>query len=151
MHDDEDIAKYFLRVDEVVNKIRGIDEDLKEIIIVQKVLRSLIERFNLKVSTIEQMKNLKSLTLDELLGTLISYETRISNGKSTIKESILKANKKPKEEHNDSCCESDEEEAKFMKNIKRGSGKYKDKLPFKCFNCGKVGSFTSKCIEKKRK
>ena len=33
----------------------------------------------------------------------------------------------------------------FVKNIKRGSNKYNGKLPFKCFNCGEVGHFVSKC------
>ena len=31
-----------------------------------------------------------------------------------------------------------------MRKIKRGSGKYKGKLPFKCFNCGRVGHFSTK-------
>jgi len=39
MHDDEDIMKYLLRVDEVVNTIRGLDEKLEEPIMVQNVLR----------------------------------------------------------------------------------------------------------------
>jgi hypothetical protein len=37
------------------------------------------------------------------------------------------------------------EEAKFIRKLQKGSGKYKGKLPFKCFNCGKVGHFSSKC------
>jgi hypothetical protein len=36
-----------------------------------------------------------------------------------------------------------EEEANFMIKLERGTGKYKGKLPFKCFNCGKVGHFAS--------
>lgn len=32
-----------------------------------------------------------------------------------------------------------------MRKLKKGSRKYKGKLPFKCFNYGKVGHFTSKC------
>lgn len=70
IHDDEDIAKYFLRVDEVVNTIRGPDEYLKELLVDQKVLRSLPERFNPKVSSIEDVTNLEYFTLDQLLGTL---------------------------------------------------------------------------------
>ena len=42
MHDDQDISKYFLRVNEVVNTIRGLDEKLDEDIVVQKVLRYLV-------------------------------------------------------------------------------------------------------------
>jgi hypothetical protein len=39
----------------------------------------------------------------------------------------------------------DEEEAKFVRKLKRGSIKYEGMLPFKFFRCGKVGHFTSKC------
>ena len=34
--------------------------------------------------------------------------------------------------------------------MKKGSGKYKGKMPFKCFNCGKIGHFASKCPHKKK-
>jgi hypothetical protein len=34
--------------------------------------------------------------------------------------------------------------------LQRGSGKYKEKLPFKCFNYGKVGHFQNKCPYPKR-
>ena len=29
--------------------------------------------------------------------------------------------------------------------MKKGTGKYKGKLPLKCFSCGKIGHFASKC------
>jgi len=74
MHADEDIAKYLLRVYEVVNTIRGLDEKLDEVVVFQKVSRSLPERFNPKVLAIEEMTNPSTLALDQLLGTLTSYE-----------------------------------------------------------------------------
>ena len=39
----------------------------------------------------------------------------------------------------------DEEITNFVRNLKRGTGKYKGKLPLKCFSCGKIGHFASKC------
>ena len=41
--------------------------------------------------------------------------------------------------------EWDAEEANFVRKIKKGYGKYKGKLPFKCSNCWKVGHFDDKC------
>jgi hypothetical protein len=49
MKEDEDIVAYFLRVDEIVNYIKVFGEEIKESIIVQKVLRSLPLRFDRKI------------------------------------------------------------------------------------------------------
>jgi hypothetical protein len=49
-----------------------------------------------------------------------------------------------------SCYESNTEEAQFVRNKKRRYGKYKGKLPFKCFNCSRVGHFVTKCPNAKR-
>jgi hypothetical protein len=38
-----------------------------------------------------------------------------------------------------------------VRKVKRGSRKYKGKLPSKCFNCGRVGKFSSKCTYEKGK
>ena len=46
---------------------------------------------------------------------------------------------------------SDDEEAKFIRKLDRGSGKYKGKLQFKCFNYGRVGHYASKCPHNKTK
>jgi hypothetical protein len=76
---------------------------------------------------------------------------RIENNKEdnpSNKEAYFKSSKKTKtKEHNsgdNSDSESDEEEVNFVRKLKRGLGKYKGKIPFKCFNCGEVGNFDSK-------
>jgi hypothetical protein len=46
---------------------------------------------------------------------------------------------------------SDVEEANFIKKLHKGSGKYKGKLPFKCFNCGRIKHFSNKCPYPKQK
>jgi hypothetical protein len=46
---------------------------------------------------------------------------------------------------NNSDDSDNKEEANFVRTLKRGIDKYKGKIPFKCFNCGRVGHFSSKC------
>ena len=60
MNGEEIISKYFIRFDEVINMIRGLGEDVKEEVVIQKIWRSLLMRFHAKISTIEEMKNLKN-------------------------------------------------------------------------------------------
>jgi len=136
-----------LRVNEVINAIKGLGEEIEDLVIVKKVLRSLPQRFDSKVSAIEEAKDLDTFSLDELHGYLVAYEMRIGTRKSIDREAAFKAKKKTK-----AMLESDEEEtsnemkANFVRKLKKGTkGKYRGKLPFKCFNCGGVGHFVKKC------
>jgi hypothetical protein len=53
MKEEENIAEYFQRVDEIFNAIRALGEEIKYKIIVKNVLRSLPMRYDAKVSTLE--------------------------------------------------------------------------------------------------
>ena len=55
MKEDEDIVSYFLRVDEIVNEIKGLGEEVEQSMIFQKVLRSLPMRFDPKISRLEEI------------------------------------------------------------------------------------------------
>jgi SPX domain protein involved in polyphosphate accumulation len=72
MDEDETISKYFLRIEELVNTMKHLGETIDESFLVQKILRSLHDRFNSKVSAIEEITDLKTLKLDQILGTLTS-------------------------------------------------------------------------------
>ena len=87
--------------------------------------------------------------MDELYGILTAYELILGHENLPKEETTFKAFKKtknqkqkPQPSHHE---ESDVEEANFIKKLQKGLGKYKGKLPFKCFNCGKVGHFAAKC------
>ena len=150
MEESEDIATYFLRIDEVANTMRGLGQKIKDEDIVQKVLRSLPARFNPKVSALEERADLDTLDMDTLSGILTAYEMRISGETSSRKEAAFKAAKKEKKKKEEEVnhsekSEEDEEEANFVKSLRKGTCKYKGKLPLKCFGCGIIGHFASKC------
>jgi hypothetical protein len=143
MKDDETVGKYFLRVEEMVNAMKALGEKIQEPSLVQKIFRSLPDRFNPKVYVIEELNDLKTLEFYQLLGTLTTYEMRIAKDKPTSREASFKEDK-------NEYSEPDEIEAKFVKRLKKGFGKYKGKLPFKCFKCGRIGHFENKCPHKRK-
>jgi hypothetical protein len=143
MNEDETISKYFLRVEELVNAMKGLGEKFDDSLLVQKILRSLPDKFNPKVSAIEELNDLKTLSIDQLLGTLTAYEMIINKDKSSTREASFKADK-------NTDSKLDDIEAKFVRRLKKGSGKYQGKFPFKCFNYGKIGHFSSKCPHQKK-
>jgi hypothetical protein len=97
------------------------------------------------------MHELDKLNMDRLHGILTSYEMRTRKVQPYIKDAFFKALVKSSkyQDHDSSEHFSDEEEANFVRKLKRGSIKYKGMLPFKCFHFGKVGHFSSKCPFKK--
>ena len=96
MEESEDIATYLLRIDEVVNTMRGLGEKVKAVDIVQKVLRYLPVRFNSKISSLEERTDISTLEMDELHGILTTYEIRNFGENSFRKEAKFKEAKKDK-------------------------------------------------------
>ena len=76
MKEDENIASYFLRVDEIDNNLRRLGEIVPKEAILYKVLRSLPMRFDSKVSVLEDKKDLDNVTMDEVHGILTTSEMR---------------------------------------------------------------------------
>ena len=154
MKKSENVAAYLLRIHEVVNSIIGIGEEVNESIIVQKVLRSLPLRYDEKVSTIEESWDLTKMIMDELHGILTTYKmrTEIENEQErpktrevTFKASKKTRNKGHKEEQTSDDEWDEQEEANFVRKLKKGTGRYKGKFPFKCFNCGEIRHYARKC------
>ena len=56
-----------------------LGEKMDDSKIVRKILRSLPERFRVKVTTIEESKDLDEIKIQELIGSLQSYELSLSS------------------------------------------------------------------------
>ena len=63
MNNDESIASYFLCIDEIVNCMKNLGEEIKEVTLVEKVLRSLSIKFESKVFAIEENLDLQTITM----------------------------------------------------------------------------------------
>eukprot|EP00253_Pinus_taeda_P024015 PITA_24015 len=144
MYNDESVANYFLRVYEIANCMKNLGEEIKEAVVVEKVLISLSSRFESKVYVIEEKENLQNLKMSQLHGILTAYEIR-KGGPSDRREAAFKASGKGEYYEASHIPEEEEEESIFVRNLQRGSGRFRGKLPFKCFACGRVGHYAAKC------
>jgi hypothetical protein len=161
MKEDENIATYFLRVNETVNAILGLREEIKESVIFQKVLRSLPMRFDPKISTLEERADLNSIRMDKLHAIFITYEMRTEQENPYIKEASFKESKmskkkgkKKENEHSNSSdiSEDDEEVSNFVRRFNKGTNdRYKGNIPLICFNCDGIGHFAHKYPHKKKR
>jgi hypothetical protein len=137
-----------------------LGEEIKESVIVQKVLRSLPMRFDPKISALEEISDLNSISMDKLHGIFTAYEMRTEQENPYIKEATFKESKKSKkkgrqkEEHSSisDISEDDEEVANFVKRLNKGTdGRYRGKLPLIYFNCDGIVHFSNKCPYKKKR
>ena len=84
----ENIIDYFAKVMTIANKMRIYGEQIQDVTIVEKILRSLTDRFNYIVCSIEESKDIDVLSIDELQSSLIIYEQKFQ--KHSMEEQALK-------------------------------------------------------------
>ncbi|KAA0045248.1 gag-pol polyprotein [Cucumis melo var. makuwa] len=82
MTEDESVSEYNERVLEIANDSLLLGEKIHESKIVCKVLRSLPRKFVMKVTAIEEAQDITTLKLDELFGSLLTFEMALSNKES---------------------------------------------------------------------
>ncbi|XP_057540747.1 uncharacterized protein LOC130818601 [Amaranthus tricolor] len=78
MTDNESIQSYTDRVSNIVNQIRSNGDTIENVKIIRKILRTLTKKFDHIVAAIEESnKDLSSLTMTELMGSLLAHEERM--------------------------------------------------------------------------
>ena len=70
MEEDESLDEFYAKLEDIVNSAFNLRETIPKPKIVRKVLRSLLERFHAKITTIEESKDIDQIPLTELVGNL---------------------------------------------------------------------------------
>ena len=77
MKQDESISDIFSRLTILTNGLKSLEKSYSEYEIVTKILRSLTSAWHTKATVIEESRNLSSTTIDELIGSLMTYELNL--------------------------------------------------------------------------
>ncbi|GAV68789.1 UBN2 domain-containing protein, partial [Cephalotus follicularis] len=79
MHDNECISDMFTRFTTIVNSLKNLGKSYSNQELVRKILRCLPRSWTPKVTAIEEAKDLSTLPLEQLLGSLMTHETTMKN------------------------------------------------------------------------
>ncbi|PKU78742.1 hypothetical protein MA16_Dca000085 [Dendrobium catenatum] len=77
MKESESVKEYFNRVIAIVNQLKLNEELVEDKRVIEKILRSLIRKFEATVVAMEEAKNIEKMSIEGLLGSLQSHELRM--------------------------------------------------------------------------
>ncbi|KAL6325967.1 hypothetical protein AAG906_038459 [Vitis piasezkii] len=134
--DFESIVEMFSRFLMIVNELEALGKTYTEVEKVMKILRSLPKKWETKVTAIQEAKDLTKLSLEELIGSLMTYEIELYNHQRVeeSEKSIAFMAITNDDEEEESESESDEV------NSNSNHFDFQDELQKLYFNLEKLGS-----------
>ncbi|GKD35217.1 zf-CCHC domain-containing protein [Tanacetum coccineum] len=169
---DETIDSAFARFNTIITSLKALDEGYSSKNYVRKFLRALHPKWRAKVTAIEESKDLKSLSLDELIGNLKVYKMIIKKDSEIVKAKVERkylALKAKKESSDEECSTSKSEDEEYdmavrdfnkffkirgrfvrqpqndKKTFERSRDDKNGKSDRKCFRCGNPNHLIEEC------
>jgi hypothetical protein len=93
MLEEETFGDFYSKMSDLRNSMASLGKLVSDVKLIWKILRSLPERFRIKVTTIEESNDLEEMKIEELVGSLQTYELSLPSVKK-LKTISLKASKK---------------------------------------------------------
>jgi hypothetical protein len=74
MLENETLGEFYTRINDLRNSMVSLGKRVSDVKLIKMILRSLPEGFRIKVTSIEESKNLDSMKIEEFVGSLQTYE-----------------------------------------------------------------------------
>jgi hypothetical protein len=119
MLEEETFGEFYSKISDLRNSMVSLGKPISDVKLIRKILRSLPERFRIKVTTIEESKDLEEMKIEELVESLQTYELSLPPVKK-LKTIALKASKKKVEASSEDDSEDEDKVmAMLAKNLRR--------------------------------
>jgi hypothetical protein len=119
MLEDETFGEFYSKMSDLRNQMVSLGKTVSDVKLIHKILRSLPEHFRIKVTIIEESKDLEEMKIEELVGSLQTYELSLPSVKK-LKTIALKASKKKVEvSYGDDSEDEEKAVAMLAKNFGR--------------------------------
>uniref|UniRef100_A0A803QE32 Gag-pol polyprotein n=1 Tax=Cannabis sativa TaxID=3483 RepID=A0A803QE32_CANSA len=74
MTESETLSKFYERLPDISNEYFTLSEKLNDSVLVRKIVRVLPDRFNIKLTTMEEAKDFSTMKVEKLMGSLRTFE-----------------------------------------------------------------------------
>ncbi|XP_074336690.1 uncharacterized protein LOC141673860 [Apium graveolens] len=174
MKSSENIGEFVTRLKTVTNEMKRNGENLDDVLVMEKLLRSLTRKFDYVITSIKESKDLSTISIDELVGSLQAHEQRMnqyddvshlekalqskvsigdSSGSSRggFRGGYRGGRGRGRGRKSFNRCQNSEgyQPSGRGQNFRgRGRGGYQqrgDKSQYQCYNCNKYGHFSYEC------
>ena len=131
---------------------------MEDVVIVEKILRSMAPKYNYVVCSIEESKDVDTLSLDELQSSLLAHEQKM-NQDTITEEQALKASTSSRGRGKDTGrsgrgrgrVDQNNNSGRGDQNNNGGRGRGRnqfDKSKIECYRCHRFGHYRSECYTK---
>lgn len=179
MKDTDNIDEFCMKLSGILTNIRVLGESMEESSVVRKILRAVPEKFVQIASNIEQFGDVKTMSVEEVVGRLKAHEERVKGKSESSGAQLLLTQEEWSKKSNKSVgAYSGNQRGRGTYNY-RGRGRNfsrggnfgrgyqgrgedrsrtftpsrdnKDKSHIKCFNCNTYGHFAAECKKPSRR
>src|ERR1044072_7891724 len=88
MGEEETIVEFHMHIRDMANASFALGEKMSDEKLVRKILRYLPKRFAMKVTAIEEAQDIASMQVDELIGSLQTFELSLNDKAEKKNKSI---------------------------------------------------------------
>jgi len=119
MLEEETFGEFYSKMSDLRNSMVSLGKPISDVKLIWKILRSLPKRFRIKVTTIEKSKDLEEMKIEELVGSLQTYELSLPPVKKLKTIALRASKKKVKASSEDDSKDEEKDVAMLAKNFRR--------------------------------